>query len=864
MSFTSDIKGLSREDVLRARALYGVNQAAYRRESAVLSWLRGTLGEPMILMLLAASCVYFFRGAVADGVFMICAIFFVAALSLYQDARSQNAMEKLKVFTRPACFVIREGVRQMIPPEELVPGDVMIVEEGQMAVADGKIFRSHDFSVNESLLTGESLPVYKDPTGPDPFVYQGTAVTAGLALVTVTATGARTKLGLIGKSLEKIREEKSPLERQINGFVTKMVLAGALAFLLVWGINYFNSHVLAESFLKALTLAMSILPEEIPVAFATFMALGAWRLMKQGIIVRQIKTIETLGSATVICTDKTGTITRNEMSLAALYVAGAEGISLHGRFEGRKEKELIRSAMWASEPLPFDPMEVTLHRAYAKLFSEDERPSYRMTREYPLGGHPPMMTHVFEHAAGTRIIAAKGAPEALMAVCGMTPDEEQQVQAVLDIFAAKGYRVLGVGDATFEGATFPESQQSLPFHFKGLVAFYDPPKENINQVFRSFYDAGIAVRIITGDHAATTVAIARQVGFVGWEHCMNGQEVMAATEEELKERCKEISVFTRMFPEAKLRVIRTLRSMNEVVAMTGDGINDGPALKAAHIGIAMGRKGTEIAKAAASLILVDDDLGRMVDAIAMGRSIYANLKKAIRYIVSIHIPIILVALLPLLLGWQYPNIFSPAHVIFLELIMGPTCSIVYELEPAEQGLMNRPPRPFTQTFFNPSELGLSILQGLVISAAALGMYQYGITVNSGEAGVRTLVFVTILSANIFLTLVNRSFYHPVWTTIRYANRLLPFVIVAGIVISCLLIAVPSFRSFFGFRLMSPGLFGLAIASGCCSVIWIDLLKWLRRRRDEQKKRVMARVSLPMESEMPVGVININTRPDRGH
>jgi len=569
----------------------------------------------------------------------------------------------------------------------------------------------------------------------------------------------------------------------------------------------------------ALTLAMSILPEEIPVAFVTFMAMGAWRLMKSGIIVKQMKTVETLGSATVICTDKTGTITENKMSLAGLYAGPDKAVD---------EKALIRLAMWASEPIPFDPMEIALHQAYAEKTSKDERPAYHMIHEYPLGGKPPMMTHLFEDQQGNRIIAAKGAPEALIQVSNLTTQEKQEIEEVIVSFGKKGYRLLAVGEAFFTGNDFPQLQQEFKFNFKGIVAFYDPPKKNIQSVFENFYKAGIIVKIVTGDNTATTTAIANQIHFKGAEKSLTGDELMKLSPAELQQRVQDTNIFTRMFPEAKLKIINALKANNEIVAMTGDGVNDGPSLKAAHIGIAMGKKGTEIAKQAASLILMEDDLSKMVEAVAAGRKIYANLKKAIQYIISIHIPIILTVFIPLALGWIYPNIFSPMHVIFLELIMGPTCSIIYENEPIEKNTMLQKPRPFTTTFFKWRELMTSVLQGLFITVGILFIYQYAVQQGSSESLTRTMVFTVLISANILLTLVNRSFYYSILTTMKYKNNLVLLIIGITTIITALLIYVKPFARFFGFESLNMSTLLFCMATGFASVIWYEAVKWKKR------------------------------------
>ncbi|TDG34930.1 cation-translocating P-type ATPase [Pedobacter changchengzhani] len=818
-----NINGLTSEEVEISRIKFGKNTLKYKRDNTILDALKSLAKEPMIILLLVASLIYFISGQTGDAVFLASAIIIVSALSLFQDSRSRNALEKLKDFTQPNCKVIRDGTVQEIKSEDLVVGDSLMVEEGASITADGTIIHSNDFSVNESILTGESLAVFKDQDNENRVIYKGTTVASGLAIATITHIGNNTKLGKIGESLESIKEEKTPLELQINSFVKKMVIAGAVVFLIVWGINYFHSYNLLDSLLKALTLAMSILPEEIPMAFTTFMAIGAWRLMKMGIVVKQMKTVETLGSATVICTDKTGTLTENKMSLAKVFTLTAQRIVTPGE-ANESEKTLLKTAMWASEPIPFDPMEVALHQSYTDLHETDERSNFKMIHEYPLSGKPPMMTHLFENAEGHRIIAAKGAPEAIMNVSNLTIAEKEQIQTAIKSITADGYRVLGVASSDFTGNNFPKTQQEFKFNFKGIVAFYDPPKENIAQVLNHFYDAGILVKIVTGDNAETTAAIAKQIAFKGYENSLTGDDLMKLSELELQDKVMEVNIFTRMFPEAKLRIINALKAKKQIVAMTGDGVNDGPALKAAHIGIAMGKKGTEIAKQAASLILVDDDFSKMVDAVAMGRRIYTNLKKAIQYIISIHIPIILTVFIPLALGWVYPNILSPVHIIFLELIMGPTCSIIFENEPMEKNSMVQKPRPFVSSFFNWSELTTSIMQGLAITFGTLFIYQYSVSQHFSEDQTRTMVFTVLIVANIFLTLVNRSFYYSIFTTLKYKNNLVILIIGITILITSLLLFVPIFANFFQFERLNLSQLTISIGVGFISVIWYEFVK----------------------------------------
>ena len=414
-------------------------------------------------------------------------------------------------------------------------------------------------------------------------------------------------------------------------------------------------------------------------------------------------------------------------------------------------------------------------------------------------------------------------------MCELSEIDKQQIHTSIDSLAKDGYRVLGVGLSDFEGENYPANQHEFKFKFIGIVAFYDPPKENIQKVLKDFYAAGIAVKIITGDNAATTTSIAKQIGFRGFEKSISGDDLMKLNESELKTCVTNTSIFTRMFPEAKLKIINALKSNNQIVAMTGDGVNDGPALKAAHIGIAMGKRGTEIAKQAASLILLEDDLSKMVDAIAMGRKIYTNLKKAIQYIISIHIPIILTVFIPLALGWIYPNIFSPIHIIFLEIIMGPTCSIIYENEPMEKNTMQQNPKALSTTFFNWNELSISIIQGLAITAGTLFVYQYSLLRGYDESLTRTMTFTVLITANIFLTLINRSFYYSILTSLKYKNNMVLFIIFITIAIVGLILYVKPLTSFFKFETLKFLQLIICIAIGFVSVIWFELVKLVKRR-----------------------------------
>lgn len=818
--------GLSGAEAEASRKLHGMNLLSSKSVSPFWHALKDAVKEPMFILLIAAATIYFILGEFSDAWFMSGAIILVSGISIYQDNRSRNALKALEAFTQPHASVIRDNKVIQLLSEEIVVGDYVTVSEGELIPADGTIEQMNDFSVNESILSGESFPVTK--TAVENKVYSGTLVNSGQCVFKVTSIGDDTRLGKISQSVQEIKIEKSPLQKQVGVFVKWMTIVGAGFFLIIWGINFYQSRSLLDSLLKGLTVAMSVLPEEIPVALATFMALGAWRLMRNGIIVKDTGIVEALGAATVICTDKTGTITENRMEILKLYDFNTDRVLQNDEWKSDSVRNLISAAMWASETVPFNPMETAIHQAYAKNIINDERSQYTMIHEYPLEGKPPMMTHVFERKDGNRIIAVKGAPEAVLRYSSLDSKQINKVNVHLEAFAGEGLRVLGVGSIEFDGVEFPAKQEAFRNTFLGLVAFYDPPKKNIKSVFSQLYQAGISLKIITGDNLITTAAIAKQANFKGWEKSIDGSD-LPAEQKEFDEVVTREQIFTRVFPEVKLRIIQSLKAQSEVVGMCGDGVNDGPAIKEAHIGIAMGKRGSAIAKEAASLILIDDDFGKMVDAVAMGRKIYSNLKKAIQYIISIHIPIILTVSVPLMLGWIYPAIFTPVHVIFLELIMGPTCSIVYENEPLEANAMQRPPRKMTQTFFNLKELSISILQGLLITAGTLLIYQHSVSLGYDANLTRSMVFTTLIFANVFLTLVNRSFYFSLLTTIRYSNRLLVAVISLTLVLLGLMVYYPPFTRFFKIAPLDFQQVGLAILIAGISVFWFEGYKAWRRR-----------------------------------
>ena len=824
-----NFKGLTEAEVIISREKNGRNSIENQNSGYFWFILKEIVLEPMFLLLLITSIIYFLLREFSEGLFLLGAIIIISGISFFQNARSRKALNALKEYTQTLSTVIRNNQSIEIPSEEIVVGDIVVAHEGELITADGDVLQLNDFSVNESILTGEAFSVNKSTRETeDNIVFQGTAVVSGQCVFRVTQVGRNTKLGKIDTSLDEIQKLQSPLQDQIGRFVKQMALWGFVIFLIIWGISFYNSNNLLDSLLKGLTIAMSVLPEEIPVAFATFMALGAYRLMKLGIIVKQTQTVETLGATTVLCTDKTGTITQNKMELFKIYSFKTKSTEEKNSWNSPEFIDIISTAMWASESVPFDPMEKALHKIYEKVSEKDERLNYKMIHEYPLAGKPPMMTHIFENEDGHRIIAVKGAPEAIISHSNLTAEEKKEAQKTVSQLAGEGLRILGVGLSKFEGENFPENQEEFEFKFLGLLGFYDPPKEKISATFKQLYQAGIKIKIITGDNPLTTMSIANQIGFKDGDMSITGEELMKLSDDEFDLKVMQTNIFTRVFPEVKLKIVNSLKNQGEIVGMTGDGVNDAPALKASHIGIAMGKRGSDIAKEASSLILSDDDFGKMIEGVAMGRKIYFNLKKAIQYIISIHIPIILTVALPVILGWIYPVIFSPIHVIFLELIMGPTCSIIYENEPLEKNGMQKPPREIKETFLRWKELSISIIQGLIITLGCLFIYQYSVQNNYGEALTRTMVFSTLIIANIFLTLVNRSFYFSVWSTFKYKNPLIWMIILISFLMLLLMIYQPILAAFFKLQMLSVFQISATAGVGFCCVIWFEIYKYFLR------------------------------------
>lgn len=824
MNLYNGHRGLSQEEAEIRLREDGPNVLFEPGKRSLLNLALNILAEPMVLLLIFAALLYFILGEVGEGYMLLAAILVVASISFFQTVKSDNALRELGKLTQPKVDVLRDGVLKPLPATDIVRGDLVLVEEGMNFPCDGRIIRAYDLGINEAALTGESVPVTRQA---GETVYAGTLVSSGSVYLETTATGIRTELGKLGKSMENLSKEKTVLQVQIDRFVRSMAWVGLGAFLIILAVHFFETGNFIHSLLRGLTVAMALIPEEIPVAFASFMALGALRLSAFNVLAREPRTVESLGSATVICADKTGTLTTEGMELAWLVSPAAEYQTGSPLPPGSDSMALLRAARISSEPKPFDAMEKAISDVYDLHFGNF---SDNLVMEYPLSGQPPMMTHVALNAEGKNEVAAKGGLEKILEVCRLPDAELEAIRARSLEFTRQGYRVLGVAAAGYGEGDFPARQEDFTWKYLGFICLFNPPKPNAGNVVKGFREAGIRVKMITGDFPATASAIAAMVGIDPSDKVLTGDEVMQMKPEELASRAGDIHVFARMFPEAKLRVVQALKSVGEVVAMTGDGVNDGPALKAAHIGVAMGNRGTEMARQAASLVLVNDDLQGMLDAVALGRKIFQNLKKAVSYIVSIHVPIILTVTLPLLLGWSFTELFTPIHVIFLELVMGPTCSIAFENEPAEEGQMQLMPRKPRDTFFSGKELGRSILQGLAISVLILFLYRTDMQAGLSPEVIRTRAFSVLVFSNVLLTLANRSFLLSFFRTLFIPNRILWLMLAFTIGLLFLSVYQPAIRDLFGFVRLEWQEMLFCFMVALPAVLWVEGLKWYRRKR----------------------------------
>ncbi len=817
------LSGLREEEIPIRQQQFGKNIFSLEKSRGFLRVSLDIIREPMFLLLIAACTLYFILGKASEGWMMMAAMIFVAAISIYQEVKSTKALEALKELTAPKVIVIRNGREQTIASAELVPGDIMLLEEGNKIPADARILQANDLSVNESVITGESIPADKDVTDGNNFLYQGTTINSGKCYAAVIATGNHTQLGKLGTSISGYSAPKTLLQVQIGKFVQRFAFFGIAAFVIIWAVNYLKTGDIILSLLFGLTLAMASIPEEIPVAFSSFMALGAFHMSKLGIISRQPQTIENLGAVSVFCLDKTGTVTENRMEVKTIYDYETDQLIDFNGGPLLVNCDVLRYGVLASEMDPFDAMEKAIWKAYLDHTDGKAHDRLKLVYEYALQGRPPMMTHVYEFD-NTRVVASKGAAERIIAICQLDNAAVKKINGYISKMASQGFRVIAVASSLHNGTDLPVVQDDFNWKFEGLLALYDPPKKNVADVFKKLFEAKIEIKMITGDFPQTALNIASQVGMSGCNRFLTGEQVMTMTEDELRQEVKGVNIYARMFPEAKLKVIEALKANGEIVAMTGDGVNDAPALKASHIGIAMGERGTEIARQASDLILTDDNLEKVAEAIQQGRKIFSNLKKAVRYIISIHIPIIFTAALPLLFGWKYPNIFTPVHIIFLEIIMGPTCSIFYEREPVEDNIMQLQPRDRTLGLFRNDELLISIVQGVIMTIGIMTLYYF--YMNSGHTleETRTIVFNTLVMNNISLTFTNRSFTENFAKTIRYKNNLVLPVFIISILFLTAIHFVPAVIQIFGMAAITWSDFLLCVSVSLVSVAWFELYK----------------------------------------
>jgi Ca2+-transporting ATPase len=832
------VQGLSdaaAQDKLRTE---GYNELPLQQKRNFFRIVLEVIHEPMFLLLVASGLIYFFLGDTSEGIILLSFVVFIIGITVYQEQKTERALEALRNLSSPRALVIRDGKQKRIPGREVVAGDMLLLSEGDRVPADGVLLFSNNISIDESLLTGESVPVRKIPwrdgilpgnPGGDnqPFVYSGTLVVLGQGLAEVRATGARTGMGTIGTVLQTVERGDTRLKGEISRIVKTIALIGlilCIVIVVVYGLTRFDW---VEGFLAGITLAMAILPEEFPVVLTIFLALGAWRISKKNVLTRQIPAVETLGSATVLCVDKTGTLTRNEMSVKSFF---AEGQLC--RYDGMGTKpvpdpchETAEYAILACKQDPFDPMEKALVRLSDGDFGKTEHihRNWELIQEYPLSPELLAMSNVWRSPDGNDfIIAAKGAPEAVIDLCHFNAEQKQDLDREIDLMAAEGLRVLGVARASFSKHDLPPGQHDFPFAFIGLVGFADPVRPQVAEAVAECHSAGIRVVMITGDYPLTAMNIARQIGLDGTESCITGFELDAMSEDDLRTRIRSAGIFARVVPEQKLRLVNALKANGEVVAMTGDGVNDAPALKSADIGIAMGGRGTDVAREASSLVLLDDDFISIVSVVKLGRRIYDNLKKAVAFIFSVHVPIAGMSLIPVL--FSMPLILMPVHIAFLQLIIDPACSTVFEAEREEKNVMNRPPRKKEEGLFTRRTLALSLLQGFVVLAIVLVIYATALFRGTGENEVRAMTFTTIVIADIGLILTNRSWSESLLTSLRSPNTALAYVVSGTVIALALVLYVPFLQDLFRFGTLSAADLCLCAVAGILSILWFEVFK----------------------------------------
>jgi Ca2+-transporting ATPase len=842
------VKGLTAEEAAERLRTDGPNEIASAKPRNVLQIAWAVVKEPMLLLLLAAGAVNLLLSMteperLKEAMLLFVFVFVVIGITFYQERKTERALDALRDLSSPRALVIRDGVQIRIPGVEVVRGDMMLLAEGDRVPADGALFDCVNLYVDESLLTGESVAVRKGACGEDtemarpggdgtPFVFSGTLVVKGQGVAEVRATGSATELGKIGSALDSLEPEQTLLQRDVNKLVRNLAILGvslAVIVVVVYGVTRGDW---LTGMLAGITLAMAMLPEEFPVVLTVFLALGAWRISRKNVLTRRMPAIETLGAATVLCSDKTGTLTQNRMTVRTLQTDGhlyeVEGdASLPEEFHG-----IVEYSVLASPINPFDPMDAAFKTLGDRYLADTEHihADWALVREYPLSEKLLALSHVWRSPSGTDfVIGAKGAPEAVADLCHFDGARIQALSQEVSAMADQGLRVLGVARATFRADdVLPEVQHDFDFEWIGLVGLHDPIREDVPGAVSEAYTAGMRVVMITGDYPGTAVSIARDIGLKPLDQVITGPELDGMTDEQLSARISDVCIFARVVPEQKLRIVRALKANAEVVAMTGDGVNDAPALKASDIGIAMGQRGTDVAREASALVLTDDDFASIVSAVRMGRRIYDNLRKAMAYILAVHVPIAGMSLIPVLLKW--PLVLMPVHIAFLELIIDPACSVVFEAEDEEPGIMERPPRGASEPLFSRRMVGVSLAQGAVVLAAVFAVYAWAIHAHLGDSDVRGLTFTTMVAANIGLIFVNRSWKDTAVEGLRKPNEALWVVVACTLGVLAMMLLLPGVRDLFQLSVLHTHDLVVAFCVGFGSVLWFEAYKLIMRRR----------------------------------
>jgi P-type Ca2+ transporter type 2C len=842
------IRGLSEQEVQSRFKQEGYNELPAGRRRSLFTIALDVVREPMFLLLIAGCAIYLVLGDTREALVLLGSILVIMGITFYQEQKTERALEVLRDLSSPRALVIRGGEQQRIAGRDVVRDDLVVLAEGDRVPADGILLWGLNLSVDESLLTGESVPVRKvaaisgavmsgmgRPGGDDlPFVFSGTLVTQGQGIAKIQATGIRTELGKIGTALQTVKPEQTRLQRETGRLVRLMAVAGlALCALVVVLYGLFRGDWL-NGLLAGIALAMSLLPEEFPVVLTVFLALGAWRIAQHHVLTRRMPAIETLGAATILCVDKTGTLTENRMSVRMLF---AQGISYEVQADAQQPlpegfHELVELAVLASQQDPFDPMEQALRKLGERFLAGTEHlpNNWTLLREYPLSPQLLAISHVWKPSRpeAAYVIAAKGAPEAIVDLCHLDEGTKAAIFEQVHRMANEGLRVLGVAHAQFQpAASLPPKQHDFPFEFVGLVGLADPVRPTVPTAIQECYTAGIRVVMITGDYPLTAQQIGRQIGLHPIDACITGPELDEMDDDTLQERINTTALFARVVPEQKLRLVNALKANGEVVAMTGDGVNDAPALKAAHIGIAMGKRGTDVARESAALVLLDDDFSSIVQAVRLGRRIYDNIRKALTYILAVHIPIAGIALLPLLFGW--PLVLLPLHIVFLELIIDPASSVVFEAEPENPEVMKRPPHDQHEPLFGRRALLMGLLQGMGALALVLVVFLLAQARHLDEPTMRTMAFITLVIANLGLILANRSYSHTILVTLGKRNAALWWVTGGTILLLGLVLLIPMVRDLFTFSLPSIPELLLCLAAGIVCLLWFEVVKIIVRR-----------------------------------